>query len=67
MTHTDGGSPAPSQREETATAPIALRMELVAALVVTAFGVFMLMGARSIHVRNETGGIDPPVSCGHWR
>ncbi|TRY18111.1 hypothetical protein FOJ82_08615 [Tessaracoccus rhinocerotis] len=39
-----------------ATAPA---MEKVAAGVVLGFGVLMLVGARGIALRNETGGIDP--------
>lgn len=56
-----------------ATAP---RMERIAAVVVLAFGAWMLTGARSITVRNETGGIDPRwwptaiavamILCGVW-
>lgn len=51
-------------------------MEKVAAGVVLAFGVLMLVGARGIVLRNETGGIDPRwwptviasgiIVCGIW-
>lgn len=61
--------------EVTSAAP-APAMEKVAAGVVLAFGVLMLVGARAITVRNETGGIDPRwwptaiacgiIGCGLW-
>lgn len=59
-----------------AVAPTAPAMERLAAGVVLAFGVLMLVGARAIEVRNETGGIDPRwwptviaagiIGCGLW-
>ncbi|GAB3810801.1 hypothetical protein GCM10028820_00960 [Tessaracoccus terricola] len=61
---------------EATTAPPAPAMEKVAAGVVLAFGVLMLVGARGIVLRNETGGIDPRwwptviavgiIGCGIW-
>lgn len=61
---------------EATTAPLAPAMEKVAAGVVLAFGVLMLVGARGIALRNETGGIDPRwwptviavgiIGCGIW-
>lgn len=61
---------------EATTAPPAPAMEKVAAGVVIAFGLLMLIGARGIVLRNETGGIDPRwwptviaagiLGCGIW-
>lgn len=61
---------------ETTTVATAPAMERIAAVVVLVFGVWMLTGARSITVRNETGGIDPRwwptviavgiIGCGIW-
>lgn len=62
--------------DEDTTAALAPAMERVAAGVVLAFGVLMLVGARTITLRNETGGIDPRwwptviaagiIGCGLW-
>lgn len=41
------------------TAEVAPKMEIFAAGLVLSLGVLMLVGARGIAVRNETGGIDP--------
>lgn len=64
------------QDPATATAAPAPTMEKVTAVVVIALGVAMLIGARGIQVRNETGGIDPRwwptaiaigiTACGLW-
>ncbi len=61
---------------ETTAATTAPGMERIAAAVVLAFGLWMLMAARGIQVRNETGGIDPRwwptaiatgvIVCGLW-
>lgn len=68
-----GGVPVASDEASAAPAPF---MERVAAGGVLALGLFMLVGARAIVVRNETGGIDPRwwptviaigiVACGLW-
>ncbi len=50
---------ADSARQGDATASPSQPMELLFAASALVFGVAMLIGARSIHVRNETGGIDP--------
>lgn len=65
----------PDAVEATRAAPSPV-MERVAAGVVLAFGVLMLVGARGIVLRNETGGIDPRwwpsviaagiIICGIW-
>ncbi|WP_165218066.1 tripartite tricarboxylate transporter TctB family protein [Schaalia sp. ZJ1691] len=57
-------------------APESVRLEVLSALVIAAFGVFTVVGARSIELRNETGGIDPRwwptiigagiIFCGLW-
>lgn len=44
---------------DSVTAAPSPRMEQVAAGVVLIFGAALLVGARSIELRNETGGIDP--------
>ncbi len=45
--------------EDYAAAPPAPLMERAVAAVVVLLGTAMLLGARAIEVRNETGGIDP--------
>ena len=45
--------------EEVTTIPEAPTMEKLTAAVVTVFGLAMLVGAREIAVRNDTGGVDP--------
>lgn len=49
----------PVDAEDSAAAPPAPLMERVVAAVVILLGTAMLLGARGISVRNETGGIDP--------
>lgn len=68
--------PEPAPPAEATTAAPSPVMEKAAALVVLGFGVAMLVGARMITVRNETGGVDPRwwptviaggiVACGAW-
>ncbi len=53
------GKPAESAPQGDATASPSQPMELLFAASALVFGVAMLIGARNIHVRNETGGIDP--------
>ena len=45
--------------EDYAAAPPAPLMERAVAAIVVLLGTAMLLGARAIEVRNETGGIDP--------
>lgn len=62
--------------EEVTTTPESPTMEKLTAAVVTVFGLAMLVGARGIVVRNETGGVDPRwwptviavgiIACGVW-
>lgn len=62
--------------EEVTTTPESPTMEKLAAAVVTVFGLAMLVGARGIVLRNETGGVDPRwwptviaagiIACGLW-
>jgi hypothetical protein len=62
--------------EEVTTTPESPTMEKLTAAVVTVFGIAMLVGARGIVLRNETGGVDPRwwptviaigiIACGLW-
>lgn len=49
----------PVDAEDHAAAPPAPLLERAVAAVVIVLGLAMLLGARGIEVRNETGGIDP--------
>lgn len=73
----DAAGPAASGAQEVdLTAPASRPMELATAAVVLLLGVTMLVGARAIVLRNETGGIDARwwptaiavgiLACGAW-